>query len=209
MRACRVRRDPCPLVGQVNKITWLDRMALSIRPLPARPAGESASFALVVATRTILDVARPFPNLIHLPRDVAIGWPRAALVFLATVVSVTQTTLRRNGETVSSGIIDSYSILVAAFSKRAPTGRDSTAQGASPGDRHQRNRKAPTGRDSRKWKSRPHTNESRPFRALSIFGIRRPRADAPWAVESRPVGAEGATRAVTDVTGAANAARPA
>jgi hypothetical protein len=43
---CMVRDDPCHLAWQVKKILWLDLTRfILVRPLPARPAGESDSDA--------------------------------------------------------------------------------------------------------------------------------------------------------------------
>jgi len=44
-----LRDDPCHLAWQVSEIPWLDSTRMnSTRPLPARPAGESDSNAVVL-----------------------------------------------------------------------------------------------------------------------------------------------------------------
>jgi len=86
-------------------------------------------------------------------------------------------------------------LLVNSFPPRQPQpGRNSIAQGASALGIDNKNRHSPDGARFPPGSALWHTQESRPVGAFRPFGWSSPRAKTPWAIESRPVGADGRLR---------------
>src|SRR5438477_10225156 len=76
----------------------------------------------------------------------------------------------------------------------SPNGAGFDSPGRQPWGNEINETKAPTGRDSRRGKIVRQIGNRAPLGLPQFRWMRQPRADAPWAAESRPLGADARLR---------------
>src|SRR5665213_4433089 len=81
-------------------------------------------------------------------------------------------------------------VLFLLLARQPRMGRDSIAQGASALGNDGKYHPSPEGARFQCPQTHRVTRESRPGGALGFLWAPKPRADAPWAIESRPLGAQ-------------------